>query len=264
MTKTIDSFGYAGKRVIVSGCFSGIGSATARLLGECGAQVHGLDVKLADLPLASFTRVDLRDPESIDAATAGLRGSFDALFNCAGIPPGVSPVDVMKVNFLGTRHLTDRLLPLMATGSAVVNVSSNGGMGWIKHLPELRELASAQTFGEGANWCETHSDLVGEGYRLSKEALIVWTMISATHLIKRGIRMNCTLPGAVQTPMLEEIEKTTPSALIDSVAQPFGRRSTADEQAMVLLFLNSSGAGYINGATLPVDGGFMASLAVGG
>ena len=62
--------------------------------------------------------------------------------------------------------------------------------------------------------------------------------------------------------MLVEIEKVTPTAVIDQVAQPIGRRSFPDEQAEVLLFLNSPQAGYINGVALPVDGGFMASLAV--
>ena len=62
--------------------------------------------------------------------------------------------------------------------------------------------------------------------------------------------------------MLEEIERVTPAAVIDTVAQPIGRRSSADEQATSLLFLNSPVAGYINGAALPVDGGFMAGLSL--
>jgi NAD(P)-dependent dehydrogenase (short-subunit alcohol dehydrogenase family) len=76
-----DWLGFAGKRVIVSGCFSGIGHATARQLVELGAEVHGLDWKPCDLGLASFTSVDLRDVASIDAAVAGLTGRFNALFS---------------------------------------------------------------------------------------------------------------------------------------------------------------------------------------
>src|SRR3546814_2856127 len=63
-----DFLGYKGKRVVVSGCFSGMGEATAKLLLAHGAEVHGLDYKESKLPLASFTHVDLRDPASIDAA----------------------------------------------------------------------------------------------------------------------------------------------------------------------------------------------------
>ncbi len=257
-----DWLGYRDRRVIVTGCHSGIGHAAARQLVALGAEVHGLDWKRCDLPLRSFTQVDLRDPHEIDAALTGLTGTFDALFNCAGMPPGGPPLDIMKANYLGMRRLTDRILPQMRGGGAIVNVSSNGGMGWRGHLGDLLELDSRQSFEEGVQWCEAHAQLVAEGYRCSKEAIIVWTFASAVRNIARGIRTNCTMPGAVQTPMLEEIEKTTPSAAIDVIAQPIGRRSGADEQATALLFLGSPQASYINGAALPVDGGFMSAMAV--
>ena len=91
-----DILGYKGKRVIVSGCFSGMGEATAKLLLELGAEVHGLDFRDSSLPLASFTNVDLRDPASIEAAVAGIGGKVDALFNCAGLPQSFPPLDVMN------------------------------------------------------------------------------------------------------------------------------------------------------------------------
>ena len=257
-----DPFGYKGARVAVVGCATGIGHAAAQLLAEAGAEVHGLDIRSCDLSFASFTSVDLRDVEGLDAAAAALPDGIDAIFNCAGIPPGGLPLDVMMVNFLGIRHLTDRLVPKLALGGAIANVASNGGMAWANHLGDLRELLATPGFAEGLRWCEDKPELVGEGYRFSKEALIVWTMREACTLIRKGLRVNCTQPGAVQTPMLAEIEKTTPAALIDAVTEPFGRRSTAEEQAMVLLFLNSEAAAYINGAVLPVDGGFIASLAL--
>jgi NAD(P)-dependent dehydrogenase (short-subunit alcohol dehydrogenase family) len=253
---------YAGKRVIVSGCYSGIGQATARQLIELGADVHGVDWKACNLDLRSFTRMDLRDTDSIDAAIDRLDGGFDALFNCAGIPPGAPPLEVMAVNYLGARHLTDRLLPLLGDGGAIVNVASTGGMCWGEHLADLLSLVDAESFADGERWCAANSAMVAEGYRFSKEAVIVWTLSSAATLMGRGIRINCTLPGAVQTPMLVEIEKVTPTAMIDVVAQPIGRRSTPDEQATALLFLNSPVASYINGAVLPVDGGFMGATAI--
>ncbi|MEY4160859.1 MAG: hypothetical protein RLZZ136_1480 [Pseudomonadota bacterium] len=253
---------YRSKRVIVTGCHSGIGHATARQLLELGAEVHGLDWKGCDLALNSFSPVDLRDPASIDKAVAGLSGSFDALFNCAGMPPGAPPLDIMKANYLGPRHLTDGIMPQMADGSAIVTISSNGGLAWPSHLPDLLALEAATDFADGIGWCLDHPELVGEGYRCSKEAIIVWTLVNAARTIKRGIRINCSLPGAVQTPMLDEIEKITPAAAIDAVAQPIGRRSSADEQAVALLFLNSRKASYINGAALPVDGGFMSGVSL--
>jgi NAD(P)-dependent dehydrogenase (short-subunit alcohol dehydrogenase family) len=242
--KNDDWLGYAGKRVIVSGCYSGIGHATARQLLALGAEVHGFDWKPCDLALASFTQTDLRDACSIIGTVAGLTGQFDALFNCAGIPPGGPPMDVMRVNYIGTKYLTEALLPVMRPGSAIVNVASNGGMGWPAHVPDLLQLIAAKDYAGGELWCEAHLPLVAEGYRFSKEAMTMWTMAHS-----------------VQTPMLVEIEKATPAEVIDQVAEPIGRRSSADEQAAVLLFLNSPRASYINGVVLPVDGGFMATIA---
>ena len=70
-----DILGYKGKRVIVSGCFSGMGEATAKILLSLGAEVHGFDYKDVDLPLASFNKVDLRDAASIEAGVAAVGGS---------------------------------------------------------------------------------------------------------------------------------------------------------------------------------------------
>ena len=110
-----DILGYKGKRVIVSGCFSGMGEATAKILLDLGAEVHGLDFKQSTLPLASFNQIDLRDAASIEAGVAAIGGKIDGLFNCAGLAGGGAfpAMDTFKVNFIGTRHLTDTVLPLM-------------------------------------------------------------------------------------------------------------------------------------------------------
>ncbi len=255
--------GYENKRVIVSGCFSGMGEATARLLLESGAEVHGLDYKETALKLTSFAQVDLRDPVAIDAAIAGVGGKVDALFNCAGLPQTSPALDVMKVNYAGTRRVTERVLPLMSEGAAIVSISSNGGLGWSRRMPILMELLNIDNYADSIKWCEDNADTVKEGYAFSKEAIILWTMLTSAQLIKRGIRINCTMPGPTQTPMMKHFEAASKASVLDAFIQPINRRSTPEEQAGPLVFLNSDAASYINGVALPVDGGFMGAMATG-
>ncbi|WP_295635793.1 coniferyl-alcohol dehydrogenase [Novosphingobium sp.] len=255
--------GYAGKRVIVTGCFSGMGEATARLLLDLGAEVHGMDYKACALPLASFNTVDLRDPASIDAGVANIGGKIDALFNCAGLPNAFPAMDVMKVNFLGLRHLTEAVLPLMGKGGAIASIASTGGLGWSRRVPANMEFVTTKGWDAGMAWCEANMDTVGEGYAFSKENVIVWTQFMGAHLIKKGIRINCTLPSPTQTPMMASFQATSGKEVIDAAAEPMGRYSTATEQAGGLVLLNSALASIINGVVLPVDGGFMGGLATG-
>jgi NAD(P)-dependent dehydrogenase (short-subunit alcohol dehydrogenase family) len=258
-----DVLGYRGKRVIVTGCFSGMGEATAKLLLELGAEVHGLDYKDSALPLASFNNVDLRDAASIEAGVAAIGGKIDALFNCAGLPQSFPPMDVMKVNFVGTRHLTEQVLPLMGPGAAIASIASTGGLGWSRRIPTNMELVTTKGWDAAIAWCEANMDTVREGYSFSKENVIVWTQFSGAHLIKRGIRINCTLPSPTQTPMMAAFHAASGKDVVDAAAEPMGRYSTPDEQAGGLVLINSNLASIVNGVVFPVDGGFMGGVATG-
>jgi NAD(P)-dependent dehydrogenase (short-subunit alcohol dehydrogenase family) len=264
MTLQTDPLAYVGKHCVVTGCHSGIGFATAQLLIDAGARVHGLDWKECALPLAKFTQVDLRDPVSIDRVVTEITDPVDALFNCAGLAPMHPWRDVMKVNFVGIRHLTQALQMKLQPGSAIACIGSNGGTGWRQRVPELREFVTTPTFDAAIAWCEKHPAPQTNAYGFSKEAIAVWTMHFSATTIARGVRLNCTSPGTVQTPMLDEIEAVVASDKIDIVSQPIGRRSDPQEQAWALLMLNSTRASYINGVDLPVDGGFIAWRTVAG
>ena len=259
-----DILGYNGKRVIVTGCFSGMGEATAKLLLSLGAEVHGLDYKSSTLPLASFTNVDLRDPGSIEAGVAAIGGKVDALFNCAGLPQSFPAMDVMKVNFIGLRHLTEQVLPLMGPGGAIASIASTGGLGWSRRTPTNMEFVTTKGFAAAVEWAEAHQeDTIKEGYSFSKENVIVWTQYMGAHLIKQGIRINCTLPSPTQTPMMAAFHETSGKDVVDAAAEPMGRYSTPEEQASGLVLLNSALAGIVNGVVFPVDGGFMGGVATG-
>ncbi len=260
-----DLLGYKGKRVIVSGCFSGMGEATAQILLDLGAEVHGLDFKDSSLPLASFNKIDLRDADSIEAGVAAIGGKIAALFNCAGLPGGGAfpAMDTMKVNFIGTRHITETVIPLMGASGAIISIASTGGLGWSRRIPVHMELLQTKGFQAAVDWAEAHMDQVAEGYAFSKEAVIVWTQFMGAHLIKKGIRINCSLPSPTQTPMMATFQATSGKEVIDAAAEPLGRYTTAAEQAAPLVLINSQAASVVNGIVLPVDGGFMGGLATG-
>jgi len=255
-----DFASYQGKTVVITGCFSGMGYATAKMLLDQGAQVHGIDYQISDLELASFTQTDLRDAAAIDHAVSQMPAQIDALFNCAGVPSTFAPIDIFKVNYIGPRRLTDALLPRMKSGGAIACISSTAAFNWHASAANIRPLVDIADFDEAVAFCEA---LEVDAYTFSKGAIIIWTMMHSYALVERGLRMNCILPAPTQTPFMDQQETITPSAVIDVFSIPMKRRSTAAEQAAALVFLNSDEASYINGVALPVDGGFMAGVGMG-
>ena len=254
---------YEGKRVLVSGGGgAGMGAAAVRDLLELGAEVHVFDVKEPTAEVASYRPVDLRDPDAIDAAVAELGGPLHALFNCAGLPgPPFSGLDTMLVNFVAARHLTGRCAPLMGEGTAVCTISSAGAFGWENTMGQVADLIATPGYAEARQWCEDNAGLVGEGYLLSKQAIIVWTLHAALDLAPRGIRVNCTSPGPTQTPMMPSFEAYMGKDFMDRFPKPLGgRNSTPEEQGHLVVFLNSDAASYITGTNVYADGGFSAGM----
>jgi NAD(P)-dependent dehydrogenase (short-subunit alcohol dehydrogenase family) len=258
---------YEGRHVVVAGGGgSGMGAAAVRLVRRSGADVTVLDLR-EPVDGTRFVKVDLGDPEAIDGAVAELGDRVDALFNCQGIAgssAGSTSSDVMRVNFLGVRHLTEQVLPLVPSGGAVVSIASVGGLGWERRREAIDELLAVDDFGAGLEWVESQRDGLLEqafprAYSFSKQALIVWTMRRAVTAIERGVRINCSSPGSTRTAMAADF----PEDGIRYISRPIGRDSTPEEQAWPIVFLNSDAASYINGTNLIVDGGNAAARTLG-
>ena len=254
---------YDGRRVVVTGCASGIGMQTVGQLSDLGAEVIGLDRRRPEVGLDQFHDVDLADPTSIDRISAAIGDGVDGLFNVAGVSSGAgNPRYVVSVNFLGLRHLTAALVPKMRPGSAIVNVSSLAARDYRRDAAAVTGLAATRTVAEGLAWCDDHPKDMADGgsYRVAKGAVIFYTQSQAETLAKQGIRINCTCPGVTDTPILRDTERAFGRDYIDQIPKPLGRVARASEQAAVLLFLNSPAASYLTGEVLWVDGGFASSL----
>ncbi|BBY62252.1 3-alpha-hydroxysteroid dehydrogenase [Mycolicibacterium helvum] len=259
-----DLLRYDGRRVVVTGCASGIGAQLCGQLTDLGAEVVGLDLRSPapdTVELSTFVEVDLADPGSIDRAVASVSGPVDVLFNVAGVSSGIgNPVKVVTINFLGTRHLTEAILPTLGQGASVICVSSLAAANYRENLPQAAGLLTTGSMAEGIAWCHDHPDALADGgYRLSKEAIIGYTVSNAVRLGANGIRINCTGPGVTETPILDQLRSAYGQGLLDDIPKPLGRVSNPAEQAAVLVFLGSKAAGYITGQVIWADGGNIAA-----
>jgi len=250
---------YRGRRVAVTGVASGIGAALVAHLHELGAEIVGLDTKSPTVPVDEFHAVDLSSPESISAVTEVL-GPVGGLFNVAGVSSGIgNPLLVVKINFLGMRALTEAVVATMPDGGSVVNVASLAASDYVANAPVTAGLLATNDFAGGVSWCEAHPEALADGgYKLSKQAIILYGMAAAVRWGARGIRINCTAPGVTETPILDQLRTAYGQGFLDSFEAPLGRVSTPDEQAAVLTFLGSPAAGYLSGQVIWADGGILA------
>ena len=256
---------YDGKRVVVSGGGGGgMGAAVTTELANLGAEIHVIDLKEPPVPVASHQVVDLRDPDATAEAIEKIGGTLHALFNCAGLPgPPFSDVDTMLVNFAAMRHLAELCADRMTDGGAICSISSGAGMGYLQQIEKWMPLMQTEGFDGAKKWCEENPEAIASGYAPSKEAVILWTHYAALEFMKRDVRVNVISPGPTDTPMMPAFEDHSGKELVDTFTLVAGRRSTPEEQAYPMIFLNSDAASYITGENLNTDGGMFGGIISG-
>jgi NAD(P)-dependent dehydrogenase (short-subunit alcohol dehydrogenase family) len=248
------------KTIVVTGCSSGIGAETVRLLRYQGARVIGVDRNEPMLTLGGFVKADLSEQAAIDEAVKQLPPRIDALVNVAGVP-GTAPVGaVARVNYLGLRHLSLRALDRMGEGASIVNISSILGAEWPQRLDLHRSLAETPSFEAGLAWLAKHPVPQQTCYQYFKEALIVWTITQSQKIfLARGVRMNCVAPGPVFTPILGDFVTMLGEERVQKDAHRMKRPALPDEVAPVIAFLCSDASRWVSGINLPVDGGLAST-----
>jgi NAD(P)-dependent dehydrogenase (short-subunit alcohol dehydrogenase family) len=257
-------FGYAGKRVVVTGAATGVGAALIELLAELEAvHVTVLDVKAPSGPHDAFLETDLSQAAAVDAAITKIDGGVDVLFNNAGVADTMPARTVLAVNYLALRRLSEALLARIPDGGAIVNTASTAGSQWQSHLTEITEVLDLDDWDKTLEWADARLTELGVmPYFFSKELVQVYTMRSSRPTIRRGVRTNSVCPSPIDTPLLRDFRETMTDKLIDwNVSECNGRLVTPREVAMVLAFLGSDAAAYVNGVNLLVDSGFTAAMA---
>ena len=235
---------------IVTGAARGQGEAEARLLADHGARVVITDVLAeqgaavaADIgERALFVSHDVSSAtgwSAVVAATLERFGRIDVLVNNAAIAPVLDLEEtdpdgydrVYRVNqlgvFLGMRAVVGPMKDI--GGGSIINISSIAGV-----------RAASNMFA----------------YSATKWAVRGMTKSAALSLARYKIRVNVILPGAIDTPMLDDTPPGMNAALVQ--ATPLGRLGLSAEVAEAVCFLASDKSSFVTGVDFPVDGGMSA------
>jgi len=246
---------------LVTGAASGIGRALVQRLVAEGAAVVAVDIMEASLQTlvadlqaqgARITGCSANVAKESDVETmlnmaTSTFGRLDILCNNAGIsdlvmPAAEVPLDlwerVLSVNLYGPFLACRRAIPsfLEQGGGTIINTASEAGL---------------------------RGGAAGTPYTVSKHGVVGLTRSIAFHYGERGIRCNAVCPGWVATPI--GVGNGIPSEAGLGRVIPFvkgsapSRVATPEEIAAVMAFLASKEASFINGAILPVDGGWSAA-----
>lgn len=248
------------KTIVVTGCSSGIGKETARLIKQLGGDVLGVDVTKTDDHVDELYIADLSDRRTIKALVMALPTGIDGIANIAGLPPTAPAEKVLLVNLVGLKFFTENMIPKLNNNASIVNLASLAGFGWPAAVDSIRASEHLE-FEDVAAFMRDHNitNEDGRSYFFSKEALVVWAMQERWAWRDRGIRMNCVSPGPVDTPILKDFLETL-GERAEEDARVMDRPGLPEDVAPVVAFLLSDMTSWIRGTNLPVDGGMSSHL----
>lgn len=251
-----------GKWVVITGASSGIGRAISWRFAEAGANLLLLDVNKKGLiaTVDEFKEqkgtyilgeVDLSDKTKIDEFWKSIKMPPDILVNNVGIYPEQDFLKVSKkslerilnINLNSAFWMCQNFIRLRGKkGGVIVNISSVEAV-----LPFKKDLVP---------------------YSVSKAGVLALTRSLARDYGKMGFRVNAILPGAIKTPGTKSlVDSALKNFRFDLIKTGFnfnqrlasGKWGVSDDIAKAVIFLSSDLASYVQGAVIPVDGGFLSS-----
>lgn len=249
------------RRIAVTGAASGIGAALAARLVASGSDVFGIDRSTSGVPDGvEAIACDLTDPGEVAGAVTVIRdrvgpAGLAGVAAVAGVPGSAPPSTVYAVNIVGLRRVVAATTPLLASGGAVVLVSSMAGYRGPATPDEMAGYLASDDDDLQARLEDTGLDGPG-AYQLSKQLVHHLAVDLAARLHPSGIRALSLSPGPVETPILDDFRSTMPT--VDEASRLVGRNARPDEVAAVAEFALSPAASWLNGIDIRLDGGLGA------
>ena len=249
-----DFFKLTGKRVVITGGTSGIGLATAGAFLDAGAKVvicgrsaeRGQDAmnQLEDRGPVWFVPADAADDAAVTGlarASEGYMGGVDVIVCAAGTNRRGAPQDLSLADWDDV--LDSSLRGTFLTARAFYPGLCASGDGRIVTIGSMLSVLANE---------------VTAPYAAAKGGVVQLTRSLAVAWAKDGILANCILPGWVDTPLTQQARKDMPD-LDRRVRErtPIGRWAAPEEIAGAILFLTTPAAGFMTGAAVPVDGGYL-------
>lgn len=244
--------GLAGRGVIVTGGASGIGRATVEAMAACGARVAVLDRDHEGIErtIQGLARpedhlavpYDLADVAGIDDVVGGIRDRFDDVWALAHIASVLrrQPLEAVTEADWDLQHdvnLKASFFLTRAVGRLLVDAGRGGRIVTFTSAAFLTGALSGS-----------------DAYVASKGGIVTMTRSFAKAYGPHGILVNCVSPGQVDTPM-QHVDN--PREVVDAAIQscPLRRIGRPEEIASVVVFLTSTNASFVHGATINVSGG---------
>lgn len=244
-----------GKKVLVTGSSSGIGQATAIMFAQqgCFVGVHYFQTKqggektLKEVKKYSdgiLLKADVRSEKQVNKMVerfAKEANGIDILINNAGTMVGRQLFETATLDFHEDVFATNARSVFLVTRAALPYLKKTKGC--------IVNIGSIVVYNGGAG---------GSGiYAGAKAAIQTETIAMANEFAKYGIRVNCVVPGLIETRFHERFSTAERRKAV-AAQTPLGRNGTAEDIAKAILFLSSSeAASFITGVNLSVNGGLL-------
>jgi NAD(P)-dependent dehydrogenase (short-subunit alcohol dehydrogenase family) len=229
--------GFDGRTAFVTGGARGIGRTIAETLRDLGARVAVGDLSAPDIPGCMGFELDVTDEASVASAVGGIEaaaGPVDILVINAGIFV-IEPFEETSV------QSWQRTLDVNLTGGFLVSRAV---------LPGMRERGYGRIVSIGSSAGVTGGTKSVAAYAASKAGLMTLTKSIANEYASHGITANALAPTLIDTDMISDMRQ-----LQDRI--PVGRFGRPGEVADLVAYLASAHAGFITGAVVDINGGYL-------